>query len=86
MVSHAAAVEEPGYEPVAEVRVRGREHHGVFVAQTCRPGRDHLTATGRWRRKGGANYAEESWGPLETFSWPWRELPQVKWTSPEAAE
>ena len=82
----AAENELPGFDPVAFITVRSRRADGVFVAQACRQDPERLTATGRWRRRTGAAYTEDRWGPLETFTWPWREVPQVRWTSPEAAE
>lgn len=62
----------------AELRVRGR----VFVADTCTLDGGTVTATGRWRWKTGANYAEARYGPLQTCSWSVSRVERIRWLTP----
>lgn len=59
----------------AEIRVAGR----VFVAETCSLEAGIVTATGRWRRRMGANHAELRYSPIETCSWPIRRVDRIRW-------
>lgn len=63
----------------AELRVRGR---GVFIADECILERGAVTATGRWRRRMGANHADVRYGPLQTCSWPISRIEKILWLTP----
>jgi len=41
-----------------------------------------VTASGRWRRRMGANHAELRYGPVETCSWPICRVESIKWLTP----
>ena len=64
----------------AEIKVEGR----VFIAETCILEAGVVTATGRYRRLAGANYAQEHFGPRQMLSWPVRRVDRIKWLSPVA--
>lgn len=63
--------------PVAELRVRGDSR--VLVAETCTLDGPLVHATGRWRRRVGADWSEVRWSDERSYTWPLGELQRVRW-------
>lgn len=66
-----------GTAPVARIRVRNRS--GVFVATTCELRDGMVTAAGRFRWRTGADYQDFRHGPPTSYSWPVREIREIRW-------
>ncbi len=73
----------PGAAPVAHVRVRGRQ--GVFVADACELAEGMVTATGCTRWRTGANFDAVRWGERRSYSWPVRDIREIRWLEQEHA-
>ena len=67
----------------AEIRVAG--HTGVLVADACTVDADVVTASGRWRWRLGANHAELRYSAASVYSWPIREVREIRWTDSKVA-
>ena len=59
----------------AEVRLAGRD--AVFVARECRVAAPFVHATGRWRRHLAQG---ESWSAPRSYTWPAREIREIRWS------
>lgn len=68
----------------AELRIDSRR--GVFVADECEIDGPWVHAAGRWRWHTGANYAEVRHSTPQSWTWPAREVREIRWMqSAEAA-
>ena len=65
----------------ARIKIRGRRE--LFEADSVTLTGGFITATGRWSRRTGANYADITRSPLARKTWPARQVVEITWSDDE---